>query len=138
MQAFFGQLYSLVSCPITFGNEEVRSFDVGSLQIETLEQEMSEWSWEIRYRIEAIKSIGTVGLFFLNYQLFDQKKIEFIRENVEHNHYLVVQFLTAMYEHLKNDISLSSLDVKEDHLVLKRTLRDEYVLIKTVSCHVSK
>uniref|UniRef100_A0AC34EZG6 RNA-dependent RNA polymerase n=1 Tax=Panagrolaimus sp. ES5 TaxID=591445 RepID=A0AC34EZG6_9BILA len=105
--AFLGQLYNIFSCPITYSALENKRFD--DSELDELDEKAKLCSWEVRYHIEAIKSLGMGGKYLLYHHIGNHRRLSSMNRPEISNR--VVRFLHSMYEHFKSDISLSSLDL---------------------------
>jgi hypothetical protein len=108
MEAFFFQLYSLLSCPIVPQSYTESKTEISNV----LDEFISDWPWELRYYVEVIKSCGFIGSFFLRCHLFK----DFIY-NVDGsvNEGITKMYLLSLNEHLKSDLSWSSM-ILPDHI----------------------
>uniref|UniRef100_A0AC35FR66 RNA-dependent RNA polymerase n=1 Tax=Panagrolaimus sp. PS1159 TaxID=55785 RepID=A0AC35FR66_9BILA len=125
LEAFFLQLYSLLSCPTISQSYSEAKFEITN----ALDEFVSEWPWNVRYYVEVVKSCGHIGSFFLRNYLFNI--LEFLYDvdgflNVD----MTKIYLTNLYEYLKSDLSWANMDLPE-HIFDFIQRDDKYELIKT-------
>uniref|UniRef100_A0A914PWS6 Uncharacterized protein n=1 Tax=Panagrolaimus davidi TaxID=227884 RepID=A0A914PWS6_9BILA len=123
---------STASCSIQFSPVMDNLFNPHRIDLYLL-TEMNDCPWNIRYCIEAIKSCGDVGLFFMDYVLYVKNERINVKENGIFNETWALRLFSAMYEFLKSDISLSSLEFSPDNQEQRQKRDDGFVMIKTVS-----
>uniref|UniRef100_A0A914YXV5 RNA-dependent RNA polymerase n=1 Tax=Panagrolaimus superbus TaxID=310955 RepID=A0A914YXV5_9BILA len=125
LDAFFFQLYSLLSCPIisqSYTEAKVEMTDV-------LDEFVSEWPWKLRYYVEVVKSCGFIGSFFLRSYLFNIMNFLYDVDGSLNDH-IAEMYLTNLNEHLKNDLSWANMDLPE-HVFNFIPQNKRYELIKT-------
>uniref|UniRef100_A0A914QST3 Uncharacterized protein n=1 Tax=Panagrolaimus davidi TaxID=227884 RepID=A0A914QST3_9BILA len=123
---------STASCSIQFSPLMDNLFNPHRIDLYLL-TEMNDCPWNIRYCIEAIKSCGDVGLFFMDYVLYVKNERINVKENGIFNETWALRLFSAMYEFLKSDISLGSLGFSPDNQEQRQKRDDGFVMIKTVS-----
>jgi hypothetical protein len=129
--SFLDSLSSTALCSILFTPLVDNVFNTYRIDL-FLRTEMKDCPWKIRYCIEAIKSCGNVGSFFMDYVLYKKNERVNVKENGILNEAWAFRLFSAMYAYLKSDISLASLDFSPDNHEQRERRDDGFVMIKTV------
>uniref|UniRef100_A0AC34FMN0 RNA-dependent RNA polymerase n=1 Tax=Panagrolaimus sp. ES5 TaxID=591445 RepID=A0AC34FMN0_9BILA len=131
LYSFLNSISSISSCSIVFTPMIDHVFN--SFRIDYYySTEMQHWPWKVRYCVDAIKSCGTVGLFFMDYVLFTKNEYINVKDNRILNESWAHVLFTAIFDYLMSDISLSSLEFNPDKYEQRQKREDGFVMIPTV------